>query len=106
VESFAQQLLYWISKQLNTYMNGTKFKVGDRVYKPLGYGFPGIVVAVFPTTSGSWRVVAEFEGNGMLHIFNEGQLEKREPAALKVERVRQNANVTQNVELVYECLRG
>jgi hypothetical protein len=27
-----------------------KFKVGDKVYKPKGYKFPGIVVAVFQTT--------------------------------------------------------
>ena len=89
-------------------MQGTKFRVGDRVYKPVGYAFPGIVVSTFPTTSGSWRVVAELEGNGMLHIFSESQLERREPAALKEEPipVRQNANVTQNVHLNYECARG
>ena len=87
-------------------MQGTKFRIGDRVYKPAGYAFPGIVVAVFPTTSGSWRVVAELEGNGMLHIFSESQLEKREPAALKEESARPNANVTQNVQLNYECARG
>ena len=89
-------------------MQGTKFRVGDRVYKPVGYAFPGIVVSTFPTTSGSWRVVAELEGNGMLHIFSESQLERREPAAVKEEPipVRQNANVTQNVQLNYECLRG
>ena len=89
-------------------MQGKKFSVGDRVYKPVGYAFPGIVVSTFPTTSGSWRVVAELEGNGMLHIFSESQLERREPAALKKEPipVRPNANVTQNVQLNYECLRG
>lgn len=52
-----------------------KFKVGDRVYKPEGYKFPGIVVAVFETTSGKKRVVAEMIDNGMLHIFSESQLE-------------------------------
>ena len=36
-----------------------KFKVGDKVYKPKGYKFPGIVVAVFQTTSGETRIVAE-----------------------------------------------
>jgi hypothetical protein len=52
-----------------------KFKVGDKVYKPKGYKFPGIVVAVFQTTSGDIRVVAELIDNGMLHIFSESQLE-------------------------------
>jgi hypothetical protein len=52
-----------------------KFKVGDKVYKPEGYKFPGIVVAVFQTTSGETRIVAELIDNGMLHIFSESQLE-------------------------------
>jgi hypothetical protein len=52
-----------------------KFKVGDKVYKPKGYKFPGIVVSIFKTTEGNVRVVAEMRDNGMLHIFNESQLE-------------------------------
>ena len=52
-----------------------KFKVGDKVYKPKGYKFPGTVVSIFQTTSGETRIVAEMEDNGMLHIFNESQLE-------------------------------
>ena len=52
-----------------------KFKVGDKVFKPKGYKFPGIVVAVFQTTSGDTRIVAELIDNGMLHIFSESQLE-------------------------------
>jgi hypothetical protein len=52
-----------------------KFKVGDKVYKPKGYKFPGVVVAIFKTTSGETRIVAEMRDNGMLHIFNESQLE-------------------------------
>ena len=56
----------------------SKFKVGDKVYKPKGYKFPGIVVAVFTTTNGETRIVAEMEDNGMLHIFSETQLELRE----------------------------
>ena len=55
-----------------------KFKIGDMVYKPKGYKFPGIVVSNFITTSGEKRIVAELEGNGMLHIFSESQLELRE----------------------------
>lgn len=59
-------------------MSEFKFKVGDRVYKPKGYKFPGVVVSVFETTSGEKRVVAELDDNGMLHIFAESQLELRE----------------------------
>ena len=54
-----------------------KFKVGDKVSKPKGYKFDGIVVSVFETTSGEKRIVAELKNNGMLHIFSEGQLEHR-----------------------------
>lgn len=53
----------------------SKFKVGDRVFKPKGYKFPGTVVSVFQTTLGETRIVAEMLDNGMLHIFNENQLE-------------------------------
>ena len=56
----------------------SKFKVGDKVYKPKGYKFPGIVVAIFTTTNGETRIVAEMEDNGMLHIFSETQLNIRE----------------------------
>jgi hypothetical protein len=59
-------------------MKEFKFKVGDKVYKPKGYKFPGIVVSVFETTTREVRVVVELEDNGMLHIFSESQLELRE----------------------------
>jgi hypothetical protein len=52
-----------------------KFKIGDKVYKPKGYKFPGIVVSIFKTTNGETRIVAEMIDNGMLHIFTETQLE-------------------------------
>lgn len=55
-----------------------RFRVGDRVFKPEGYSFDGVVVAVFKNTKGQTRIVAELEGNGMLHIFSEKQLELRE----------------------------
>ena len=54
-----------------------KFKISDKIYKPKGYKFPGIVVSVFTNTSGDIRIVAEMEDNGMLHIFSESQLELR-----------------------------
>ena len=56
-------------------MENTKFKVGDRAYKPKGYEFPCTIVSVFKTTKGETRVVAEMLGYGMLHIFNENQLD-------------------------------
>ena len=53
----------------------TKFKVGDKAYKPKGYKFPCTVVAVFENLKGEIRIVGEMDNNGMLHIFNEKQLE-------------------------------
>lgn len=52
-----------------------KFKVGDQAYKPKGYKFDSIIVAVFMNTKGQVRIVAE-NRDGLLHIFNEEQLEK------------------------------
>lgn len=54
-----------------------KFKIGDKVKKPKGYSFDGIVVSIFETTKSDVRIVAELENNGMLHIFSESQLELR-----------------------------
>jgi len=59
-------------------MENTKFKVGDRAYKPKGYKFPCTIVSVFKTINGSIRLVAEMDSYGMLHIFNENQLEHYE----------------------------
>jgi len=56
-----------------------KFKVGDKAFKPNGYEFPCTVVSIFETTKGKVRIVAEMENNGMLHVFNEKQLEKQDP---------------------------
>lgn len=53
----------------------SKFQVGNEVYKPKGYAFPAVIVSVFTTTAGETRVVAEMKGYGLLHIFNEDQLE-------------------------------
>jgi hypothetical protein len=52
-----------------------KFKVGDKAYKPNGYQFPCTIVSIFETTKGDVRIVGEMDNNGMLHIFNERQLE-------------------------------
>lgn len=56
-------------------MTMQKFKVGDKAYKSQGYKFPCTVVSVFKTTKGGVRVVAEMDNYGLLHIFNENQLE-------------------------------
>lgn len=60
-----------------------KFQIGDKVYKPEGYKFDGTVVSVFKTTKDATRLVVEMEGNGMLHIFNEKQLEKVAPKSIE-----------------------
>ncbi len=59
-------------------MENTKFKIGDRAFKPKGYKFPCTIVSVFKTTGGAVRLVAEMDDYGMLHIFNEDQLEHYE----------------------------
>lgn len=56
----------------------TKFKVGDRAWKSKGYKFPCTIVSVFETINGDIRVVAEMDNYGLLHIFNEEQLEHYE----------------------------
>jgi len=55
----------------------SKFRVGDAAYKPRGYKFPCTIVGVFTTKSGDIRVVGEMNEFGLLHIFNEDQLELR-----------------------------
>jgi hypothetical protein len=57
-----------------------KFREGDLVRKVGGtYEADGIIVGIAVTTKGDVRYVFEFEQfPGMLHIFNEGQLEHRD----------------------------
>ena len=55
----------------------SKFRIGDVAYKPKGYKFQCTIVGVFTTTSGDIRVVGEMNEFGLLHIFNEDQLELR-----------------------------
>ena len=56
--------------------NKTKFQVGDKALKVKGYKFPFTIVSVFKTVEGNVRVVGEMDEYGLLHIFNEDQLEK------------------------------
>jgi hypothetical protein len=55
--------------------NQPKFKVGDKAVKLKGYKFPCTIVSVFQTIEGHVRVVGEMDEYGLLHIFNEDQLE-------------------------------
>ena len=57
-------------------MKETKFNVGDKAIKTKGYEFPCTIVSVFETVQGNVRVVGEMDGYGLLHIFNEDQLER------------------------------
>jgi len=68
-----------IAEHFGTQSKKFKFNLGDPICKPEGYAFNGFVVAIFTTTKGQTRVVAEMENNGMLHIFSEKQLELRNP---------------------------
>jgi hypothetical protein len=52
-----------------------KFQEGDKAYKPKGYKFPCTIVSIFKTSDGQTRLVGEMDEYGLLHIFNEGQLE-------------------------------
>ncbi len=57
-----------------------KLKIGDMVRKRSGYEYPGVVVSAFTNRSGAVRYVVEADHpafSGMLHIFNEEQLELR-----------------------------
>jgi hypothetical protein len=52
------------------------FSVGDTVIKPVGYPFPGTVLAVFATSTGAIRIVVESRtAPGLLHIFSPEQVE-------------------------------
>jgi len=52
-----------------------KFKVGDKAHKPKGYAFPCTIIGVFENLKGDIRIVGEMDEYGLLHIFNEDQLE-------------------------------
>lgn len=74
--NIAQMMESEASKLLKEDMNKeTKFKVGDKAHKTKGYKFPCTIVGVFETIKGDIRVVGEMDEYGLLHIFNEDQLE-------------------------------
>lgn len=59
----------------------SNFKIGDKISKIKGYSFEGTIVSVFKNLNGDERVVAELDGNGMLHIFSPNQLEIRDESS-------------------------
>lgn len=50
-------------------------KTGDLVSKKSGYKYVGYIVADFTKTTGERRLVVECKNTGMLHVFNEDNLE-------------------------------
>lgn len=64
----------WVRDNFKPEVRKPKFEVGDKATKPKGYKFDSEIVAVFRTTTGEIRIVAE-NGDGLLHIFNESNLE-------------------------------
>lgn len=67
------EMIEWLEQQ-PAKIPGAKFLVGDKVYKPKGYEFPGTVLSVFLNGKAEVRMAAQ-DDRGMIHIFNEGQLE-------------------------------
>jgi hypothetical protein len=65
----------------------TKFKVGEKAHKTKGYKFPCTIVGVFETIKGDIRVVGEMDEYGLLHIFNEDQLEHVEQKVMNKEQI-------------------
>lgn len=58
-------------------MGRIMLEVGNFVVKRSGYYYPGWIVSVFKTRADETRYVVEHAfSKGMLHIFNETQLEK------------------------------
>jgi len=64
----------------------TKFRVGDKAHKTKGYKFPCTIVGVFETIKGEIRVVGEMDEYGLLHIFNEDQLDHYPQKTEEIER--------------------
>lgn len=67
---------------LNFKIMDFKFHNGDKVWKVKGYKFQGFVLTSCVTTGGEKRVIVELiteprggNGDSMLHVFSENQLE-------------------------------
>ena len=81
----------------------TKFKVGDTAHKTKGYKFPCTIVGVFETIKGDIRVVGEMDEYGLLHIFNEDQLDRVEQKGMNKEKYNQIIDeVYENYSKEYE----
>lgn len=64
-------------------------KTGDLVSKKSGYKYIGYIVADFKKTTGERRLVVECINTGMLHVFNESNLE---PAKEGLHRNQEQGN--------------
>jgi hypothetical protein len=71
-----------------------KFRMGDKVRKRNGYQYPGFIVSIFTNRAEAVRYVVEADHpafSGMLHIFNEEQLELRESSGQERARMQPGA---------------
>lgn len=64
----------------------TGLQVGQVVTKPSGYRFDGVVVMAGETLAGKRRVVVD-NGDGLLHIFAETQMQAADDPAEVVDRL-------------------
>ena len=60
---------------MDVLLNQRTMKTGDLVSKKSGYKYIGYIVADFKKTTGERRLVVECINTGMLHVFNESNLE-------------------------------
>jgi hypothetical protein len=61
-------------------MGKPRFEVSDKVEKPVGYRFPGVVIGTDTKLNGTLLYLVEADHpdfEGMTHIFNENQLVQR-----------------------------
>lgn len=66
-------------KQTTNLLGLSVFEIGDRVHKIIGdYTFDGEIIGIIHKRNGTVRVVAELDGRGLVHIFNENQLQLKQ----------------------------
>ncbi len=86
-------------------MSKPTYTLGAPVRKVSGYSFDGFIVAVFQNSIGEWRYVVEHQILvGMLHIFNENQLEPRDPKLPIAGMTGQVAHELKHYKAAYEVL--
>lgn len=66
-------------KQTTNLLGLSVFEIGDKVHKIKGdYTFDGEIIGIIHKRNGAVRVVAELDGRGLVHIFNENQLQLKQ----------------------------